>query len=242
LRRILILFLAFSLLFSYFPLTIARAALPEIELSYDSGDVSYGQSSGGLLGLGVLFTPPSGNYSLTKIKFFEYSARGLPSNDSFFDIEVWDSNRSTLLNLTFKYGDYFNEVVMKWIIVEVPPTPIHGDFWVCIFPNLLFYVGGADRPQASGRSCAVLRSDHSIFMGPFMESDFMIRTIMSPTPLPSDLNSDGIVDIFDAQQLGSAFGADSNDTRWNPRADFNNDGIIDIYDCILLCIDFGKTS
>jgi hypothetical protein len=37
-----------------------------------------------------------------------------------------------------------------------------------------------------------------------------------------------------------AFGADSNDTRWNPKADLNNDGIIDIFDALVLCSNFGK--
>jgi len=55
-----------------------------------------------------------------------------------------------------------------------------------------------------------------------------------------DITGDGVVDIFDAIQLGNAFGTKSGDKRWNPRADLNKDGNVDIFDAILLANNFDR--
>jgi len=58
--------------------------------------------------------------------------------------------------------------------------------------------------------------------------------------LPSDINSDGTVDIHDALLLGAAFGSNPQSSRWNFAADINHDDIIDIFDVITLAKNFGE--
>jgi hypothetical protein len=58
--------------------------------------------------------------------------------------------------------------------------------------------------------------------------------------IPGDLNGDGIVDIYDAILLASAFGSSPGSPKWNPNADINGDGVVDIYDAIILAANFGK--
>lgn len=244
LRRILILFLALSLLFSCLPLTISRAGSSDIELYYDRGGTSGGRGVTLPIGFAVLFTPPAGDYSLTKIKFFGEPFIPPPSGDLPFYVEIWDRDRNTLLNLTLRYGGFFNDVFPKWVVVDIQPISLNADFFVCIFPNWQsFSIGMENVFPASNRSYDVRMDDNSIVFGPSNELNMLIRAIMSPPPPPPpDLNSDGIVDILDALQLASAFGSNPNDTRWNPKADLNNDDIVDASDGLILCNNFGKTS
>jgi len=57
----------------------------------------------------------------------------------------------------------------------------------------------------------------------------------------ADVNGDGIVDIFDAILLSTAFGAEEGSPNWNPDVDINGDGMVDILDAIILASYFGKT-
>jgi hypothetical protein len=61
------------------------------------------------------------------------------------------------------------------------------------------------------------------------------------SPLPGDINNDGIVDVLDAIALATAYHARKGDPNWNPTADLNNDGVIDIFDAIILANNFGKS-
>lgn len=58
--------------------------------------------------------------------------------------------------------------------------------------------------------------------------------------LPSDINSDGTVDIHDALLLAAAFGSNPQSSKWNFAADINHDNIIDIFDLIILAKNFGE--
>jgi hypothetical protein len=58
--------------------------------------------------------------------------------------------------------------------------------------------------------------------------------------LPGDVNGDGVVDIYDAIILASAFGSGPGSPNWNPAADLKSDGIVDIYDAIVLSAHFGQ--
>jgi hypothetical protein len=61
-------------------------------------------------------------------------------------------------------------------------------------------------------------------------------------PILGDINSDGIVDIYDAITLASAFGSRPESPNWNFSADINNDSSIDIYDAIILASNYGESS
>lgn len=61
-------------------------------------------------------------------------------------------------------------------------------------------------------------------------------------PLQGDMNSDGIVDIYDAILLANALNSKPGDPNWNVAADINSDNIVDIYDAILLANNYGKTA
>jgi len=61
-------------------------------------------------------------------------------------------------------------------------------------------------------------------------------------PILGDINNDGIVDIYDAIMLASAFGSKPESPNWNFRADINTDGSIDIYDAIILASNYGENT
>lgn len=60
-------------------------------------------------------------------------------------------------------------------------------------------------------------------------------------PLTTDVNYDGLVDIFDIASVAKAFGAEPGHTRWDREADINGDWIIDIFDIASVAKDFGET-
>ncbi len=60
-------------------------------------------------------------------------------------------------------------------------------------------------------------------------------------PIPGDLNSDGIVNIFDLRIVARAFGTVPGDPNWDSRADVNRDNRINIYDLVLICRNYGRT-
>jgi len=61
-----------------------------------------------------------------------------------------------------------------------------------------------------------------------------------PSVLVADLNSDGIVDIFDGIVIGVAFGSRPGGQNWNPIADLKQDDFIDIQDIVVWAQQFGK--
>jgi hypothetical protein len=56
-----------------------------------------------------------------------------------------------------------------------------------------------------------------------------------------DLNSDGIVDIFDGVIIGVAFGSRPGSPNWNPIADLNEDEFINIQDVLIWAAHLGQT-
>jgi parallel beta-helix repeat protein len=60
--------------------------------------------------------------------------------------------------------------------------------------------------------------------------------------LPGDINSDAIVDIYDAILLGNAYNSMPGKANWNPNADLNGDNIVDIYDAIILASHYNQHS
>ncbi|WP_255196396.1 DUF7282 domain-containing protein [Halorarius litoreus] len=49
-----------------------------------------------------------------------------------------------------------------------------------------------------------------------------------------DANGDGVVDIFDASTIGTAWNAQRGDAAYSDAADQNNDGVVDIFDASIL--------
>lgn len=71
-------------------------------------------------------------------------------------------------------------------------------------------------------------------------------TLLSATPVivefqvQGDVNSDGIVDIFDAILLANAFNSIPVSPTWNPDADINSNGTVDIFDAIILANHYNQ--
>jgi hypothetical protein len=68
------------------------------------------------------------------------------------------------------------------------------------------------------------------------------RTLTVITPLTTDLNNDGGVDIVDVAIAASAFGTEPGDSRWREEADMDGDDEINILDLAKIAMDFGRTS
>jgi hypothetical protein len=68
------------------------------------------------------------------------------------------------------------------------------------------------------------------------------RTLTVISPLITDLNNDGGVDIVDVAIVASAFGTEPGDSRWREEADMDGDDEINILDLTKIALDFGRTS
>ena len=60
------------------------------------------------------------------------------------------------------------------------------------------------------------------------------------TPIPGDVNGDGVVDASDLSDLSEAYGSEPGDGNWNPNCDFNNDYKIEALDLLDLGKNYGK--
>lgn len=56
----------------------------------------------------------------------------------------------------------------------------------------------------------------------------------------ADINSDGIVDIYDAILLANAYNSVPTSSHWNPNSDINSDNTVDIYDAIILANHYNQ--
>ncbi|MBU1111036.1 hypothetical protein KKB83_05480, partial [Patescibacteria group bacterium] len=71
--------------------------------------------------------------------------------------------------------------------------------------------------------------------------EYIDEAVPSPGPLPSvegDLNSDGVVNIFDLVIIGNCFGQEAIGTC--ARADANGNGVVDIFDLVIVGSHFGQ--
>ena len=57
----------------------------------------------------------------------------------------------------------------------------------------------------------------------------------------SDLNNDGIINIFDVVTVAVAYGSTPGDEKWNPNADLVQDGTINIFDVVIVAGNYGQT-
>jgi hypothetical protein len=63
------------------------------------------------------------------------------------------------------------------------------------------------------------------------------------TPIPGDLNLDGIVDISDSSAVARWVGYDSEDPEWTDCRgfDLNSDNRVDLFDAVIVAANFGRT-
>lgn len=60
--------------------------------------------------------------------------------------------------------------------------------------------------------------------------------------LPGDVNSDAVVNLFDAVILGLAWNSTPNPSpNWDPRADINEDNEVNILDAVVVSLNWGAT-
>ena len=55
----------------------------------------------------------------------------------------------------------------------------------------------------------------------------------------SDINKDGVSDLYDALILAAAYGSRPNNLNWNSAADINGNGVIDLSDAIIFASNYG---
>ena len=82
--------------------------------------------------------------------------------------------------------------------------------------------------------------NYSVFANCHYQTEMSNASKTFEVILTGDVNRDGIVDIYDAILLASAYNTALGDPRWNTNADFNDDDLIDIYDAIILANNYGK--
>ena len=58
--------------------------------------------------------------------------------------------------------------------------------------------------------------------------------------LQGDVNGDGIVNLFDAVIVLSAYGTTPRSPEWNSDADVNGDGKVDLFDFVIVAREYGK--
>ena len=72
----------------------------------------------------------------------------------------------------------------------------------------------------------------------FFSTSVVQASLMETPQLASDINGDGVVDIWDVSSLAIAFGSHPEHPRWNPRADVNGDDLVDMFDLVLVVKDY----
>jgi PKD repeat protein len=69
--------------------------------------------------------------------------------------------------------------------------------------------------------------------------DLVMRTVI--VTFITDLDKNGMVDIFDISVVAKAYGSKPENPNWNDLADLNHDGIINILDIATVARDYGMT-
>lgn len=157
---------------------------------------------------------------------------------------VFSSPRGIMLYAAFGNTIYHNSIVNSWEQPALDRTD--GNFWDNGYPDGGNYWSDyKDVDQYSGPYQNETGSDgiwdHPYGVDVGSQDNYPLKEpLTSLPPIPGDVNGDGIVDIFDAILLASAYGSTPSDTSWNPNADINNDEIVDIFDAIILASNYGK--
>jgi len=80
--------------------------------------------------------------------------------------------------------------------------------------------------------------DHAVYASYY---EAFATTVFDVVWLFTDVNRNGKVDIADLFVIAKAFGSQSGDVGWNPKADLNSDNSVNIVDLFRVAKDFGKT-
>ena len=191
-----VLVLLLSMMLIALTTTSVDANSSEIEIYYDNNASNPGGLGGSLPGgLAVDFTPPSEEYwVLKRVKFYGMRWANESYDSMLFYIEVWDKNKNELLHVAYKYSDYFKNYDSKWVTVDIPDVLVKDDFFVCIFPNMVYTpsepsphmnVGFNNDPPISNRSYRVRMDDNSIEWQ--IPGNLFIRAIVGePIIVPDD--------------------------------------------------------
>ncbi len=191
-----VLVLLLSMMLIALTTTSVDANSSEIEIYYDNNASNPGGLGGTLPGgLAVNFTPPSEEYwMLKRVKFYGMRWANESYDSMPFYIEVWDKNKNELLHIAYKYSDYFKNYDSKWVTVDIPDVLVKDDFFVCIFPNMIYMpsgpsphmnIGFNNDPPISNRSYRVRMDDNSIEWQ--IPGNLFIRAIVGePIIVPDD--------------------------------------------------------
>jgi len=171
-------------------------------------------------------------------------------NSSFIGMELMEpaTNSNTIQENTFKSNRqgirpcwasgnifYHNNVVNNTEQVLVVQSHnlwdngVEGNFWSGYNGTDMNYDGIGDTPYAIDQA----NKDQYPLMEPYATA---------PPAIQSDLNRDGIVDIYDSLRACNAFGTCPGSLDYDINIDANQDLTIDIFDMIILASNFGKTS
>jgi len=166
-------------------------------------------------------------------------------------LHIMDFNKSEifLLEVTPSYGGWFAVDLESYFIV----VPQHFFVGIEVFHSLQETEGGYvyapvlgyDINEPDGKSWWVSGGGEILWI-PLETYDVMIRAVVSPafnSPMSTDLDGNGKVDILDIAIVAMAFGTKSEDPNYNPVADLAEPyGEINIADIAKVARDYGKTS
>ncbi len=147
-------------------------------LRYDDGTPEDGMWIDSSRGHAVLFTPPSSNWTLSKIAI---SGRLNPeSSQDLIVLEIWDENFDLLYSRADNPKSYFGDE-LAWAEIDIPDITLYGDFFVCLFEFSNVYVGADLSNTSFGRSCIVSRNPNRIvswdLLYPSNETDWSIVAV-----------------------------------------------------------------
>ncbi len=155
-----------------------------VYIGYDDGVAEDAYWLDGGLGHGVAFTPPSENWTLSKVAV--YGMLNPRSDGRIFVLEIWDGELNLLYGRADVARSYFGEE-MRWAEIDIPDLQLSGLFIVSLFEFSSVYVGADLGEPASLRSFVVSRSPNKIdvwdLSSPQNETDWMISAVgRSPAP------------------------------------------------------------
>jgi parallel beta-helix repeat protein len=108
--------------------------------------------------------------------------------------------------------------------------PLGGNFWSDYSGDDLY--GGPNQDEAG--SDGIGDTPYIIDMGNQDAYPLMNAYIVT------DLNQDGIIDIYDLTIMGEAYGSEPGDAHWRSKCDLNKDGIVDRLDLEIVVDNYGN--